>query len=197
MVGDRKAASSCPPVCSSAFRASSGGHSTASRSWERRPLDTPILTLRSVNDIDPSRSRYWLSFMGNGLDHLNDGMQPKSLAGQNDLSGRGGYHHRMAPHHDWYLKEWLRQAGKKQADVVRDLDWNKARVSLMMRGLQPYERDAVNELATYLNIRPYELLMHPDDAMAIRRLRSEMLRLAHETRERDDSETTAKKVSLN
>lgn len=170
----------------------------ASLSCERRPLDTPILTLRSVNDIDPSRSRYWLSFMPSGLDHLNVRMQPKSLGEQNDLSGLGGYHWRMAAaRHDWYLREWLRQAGKKQADVVRDLDWNKARVSLMMRGLQPYERDAVNELATYLNIRPYELLMHPDDAMAIRRLRAEMLRLAHETREREGDDSDEKKVSLN
>src|SRR5687767_11917495 len=97
--------------------------------------------LRSVSDIEPSRSRYWLSVMDVGLDHLNLSAQQKSLAKQNDLSGLGGYHHRMAsPRHDWYLKEWLRQAGKKQADVLRDLDWNKARVSLMMRGIQPYER---------------------------------------------------------
>lgn len=160
-------------------------------------MDTPILTLRSVNDIDPSRSRYWLSFIASGLDHLNLGTQLKSLARQNDLSGLGGYHRRMGPRHDWYLKEWLRQVGKKQADVVRDLDWNKARVSLMMRGIQPYERDSVNEIADYLNIRPFELLMHPDDAMAIRRLRAEMLRLAHETRERDDDNEAPKKVSLN
>lgn len=86
-----------------------------------------------------------------------------------------------APQHDWYLKEWLRVCEKKQADVVKDLDWNKAKVSLMARGLQPYTREEVNELALYLNIHPHELLMHPDDAMAIRRLRSEMIRLAHET----------------
>lgn len=103
----------------------------------------------------------------------------------------------MSPRHDWYLKEWLASLGKKQSDIVRDLDWNKARVSLMVRGLQPYERDSVNELATYLNIRPHELLMHPDDAMAIRRLRAEMVRLAHENPERAESEGEPKKVSLN
>lgn len=83
-----------------------------------------------------------------------------------------------APGHDWYLKEWLRTLQKKQADITRDLDWNKARVSLMLRGEQQYTRDAINELATYLQIAPYELLMHPEDAMALRRLRADALRVA-------------------
>lgn len=78
----------------------------------------------------------------------------------------------MTPGHDWYLKEWLATLGKKQADIVRDLDWNKARVSLMLRGKQPYDRDSLNELAAYLNIQPHELLMHPDDARAFWRLKA-------------------------
>ena len=86
------------------------------------------------------------------------------------------------PFHDWYLKEWLSTLRKKQADIARDLDWNKARVSLMIRGEQQYTRDAINELAAYLNIRPYELLMHPDDAMALRRLREDAVRIAAETK---------------
>lgn len=77
----------------------------------------------------------------------------------------------MEPGFDWYLKEWLATLGKRQADIVRDLGWNKARISLMLRGKQPYDRDSINELATYLNLRPHELLMHPDDAMALRRLK--------------------------
>jgi hypothetical protein len=98
------------------------------------------------------------------------------------------------PRHDWYLRQWLRFYGKKQADVVADLDWNKARVSLMASGKQPYTRDAVNELADYLNLRPYELLMHPDEAMRMRRLRSEMIRLAHEN-ETGEDDMPAEKVS--
>lgn len=92
------------------------------------------------------------------------------------------------PRHDWYLKEWLRSCGKRQADIVSDLEWNKARVSLMVSGKQQYTRDAVNELADWLHIRPHELLMHPDDANAIKRLRAEMIRLAHsaETTERSE-----------
>lgn len=154
--------------------------------------------LRSVSDMDPSRSRYWLSVIPGGLDYLNPSVQPKSLAWQNDPSGGDGYYRRMAPpRYDWFLSQWLRATGKKQADIVKDLEWNKARVSLMARGVQPYDRDSVNELAAYLNIRPHELLMHPDDAMAIRRLRAEMVRLAHETPETDSDSEPLKKVSLN
>lgn len=99
------------------------------------------------------------------------------------------------PRHDWYLTAWLRQLDKKQADIVNDLDWNKAKVSLMARGLQPYDRDAVNEIADYLHLRPFELLMHPDDAMRMRALRAEMIRLAHEN-ETPDTEGEPKRVSI-
>lgn len=81
------------------------------------------------------------------------------------------------PTHDWHLKEWLRTLKKKQSDIVRDLDWNKAKISLMARGAQPYTRDAINEIAAYLSIHPYELLMHPDDAMMLRQLRRDALRV--------------------
>jgi len=99
------------------------------------------------------------------------------------------------PAHDWYLGEWLRSLHKKQADLVRDLDWNKARVSLMLSGKQQYTRDAVNQVASYLNVHPYELLMHPDDAMALRRLRTDLIRVAHDA-ESAVPEVPVKKVSL-
>ena len=83
----------------------------------------------------------------------------------------------MAPAHDWYFKEWLRYFKKKQADVVRALDWNKSKASLMANGKQPYTRKEINELASYLEVHPYELLMDPDDAMALRRLRQEALQV--------------------
>jgi len=103
-----------------------------------------------------------------------------------------------APHHDWFLKEWLRYYGKKQADMVRELDWNKAKVSLTASGKQPYDRDDVNQAAAYLNIQPYELLMHPDDAMALRRLKRDAVRIAA-TQEVEDAQITPgglKTVSL-
>lgn len=115
------------------------------------------------------------------LDRLNVERKPFRLGYRNDFRGNGDYSLWMAaPLHDWYLKEWLATLRKKQADIARDLDWNKARVSLMIRGEQQYNRDAVNELAAYLNIRPHELLMHPDDAMALRRLREDAIKIASE-----------------
>jgi plasmid maintenance system antidote protein VapI len=73
---------------------------------------------------------------------------------------------------DWSLIEWLEACGKKQADIVHDLDWNKAKVSMIVRGKQRYTRDEVNELSRYMGIRPHELLMHPSEAMALRQLRN-------------------------
>lgn len=107
-----------------------------------------------------------------------------------------------APRQDWYFREWLAASGKRQKDVVKDLDWNKAKASLLASGKQSYSREDVNEIAAYLNVRPFELLMHPDDAHAMRRLKAEMIRLVHENRELEDelnapSESDAKKVSLN
>src|SRR5437868_7247764 len=148
MIGERTAASSAPSVSFSTFSARSGGQSFASLSWERRPLETPSLTLKSVSDGAPSFSRYWLSVMPNGLDYLNPSAQAESLVCRNDFIDGGNYYGGMAaPRHDWFLKEWLRSTHKKQSDIVRDQDWNKAKVSLMARGLQAYTREEVNELA--------------------------------------------------
>lgn len=93
----------------------------------------------------------------------------------------------MKPNRDWYLREWLQSAGKKQADIVNDLDWNKARVSLMLSGKQQYTRDAVNEISDWLHIRPHELLMHPDEAYRLRRIQSTALEIAAQAD--PDSET--------
>jgi transcriptional regulator with XRE-family HTH domain len=197
MMGLNVEAFRAPPVLLSAASASSAGQSLECRSWERRPFEMPTSLARSVSDMASGRLRYASSVMPERLDHLNHLWQPKSLGYQNDDGGSRWYSAGMpAPRHDWYLKQWLRTLGKRQADIVRDLDWNKARVSLMLRGEQPYTRDAVNELADYLNLRPYELLMHPDDAMAIRRLRADMIRLAHETVMPVEDESEPEKVSL-
>lgn len=69
--------------------------------------------------------------------------------------------------------------GKRQADIVRDLGWNKARISLMLHGKQPYDRDSINELAAYLNLKPHELLMPPSEAKALRSLRENAIKIAN------------------
>ncbi len=130
------------------------------------------------------------------LAYLNGSAQEKCLGWRNDLPWLRWYRRGMArPQHDWYLKEWLRSLRKKQADLVRDLDLNKAKVSLTANGKQPYDRDLVNAVADYLNLRPYELLMHPEDAMNLRNLREDVIRIAHAIEIPQDAENE-KKVSL-
>ena len=72
---------------------------------------------------------------------------------------------------DWQLRAWMRYRGKKQADLVRDLDWNRGRASKVYNGSLTYKRDVVNQVADWLEIRPFELFLKPEEALALRRLR--------------------------
>lgn len=73
--------------------------------------------------------------------------------------------------HDWYLGEWLKSLRKSQADLVRATDYPKAKVSDLVTGKQRYNRDVLNDVARALNLQPYELLMHPADANALKQMR--------------------------
>ena len=73
---------------------------------------------------------------------------------------------------DWYLKEWLAATETSQAELVRRTDYPKAKVSDLVTGKQRYNRDILNDIANALNLQPFELLMHPADAMAQRRLKA-------------------------
>lgn len=118
------------------------------------------------------------------LAYLNEGRNNFRLEWRNDTFGARAYDWLMAgPAHHWYLKEWLRYFGKKQADVVRDLEWNKAKVSLTAVGKQPYDRDDINDVAEYLQLEPFELLLPPERAMSYRQLRAsaeQIVTLAHQ-----------------
>lgn len=92
--------------------------------------------------------------------------------------------------HHWYLREWGEVLGKSQADATRDLDWPKAKASDLWTGKQRYTQDLVDEVATWFNIRPYELLMHPADAMALRQMRDAVARLAVANSETSRTGTT-------
>ena len=82
---------------------------------------------------------------------------------------------------DWYLPHWIAATGTAQADLVRRTDYPKSKMSMLVNGQRKYHRDDVNDLAQALNIEPFELLMHPDDAMRIRRLRETALSIAADT----------------
>lgn len=92
------------------------------------------------------------------------------------------------PAYDWYLAEWAAHFGKRQADFEKDLDWNKSKVSLMFNRTQRYHRDDVNQVADYLHLKPYELLMPPEEAMNLRRLKQTALRIAAENPASEDDE---------
>ncbi len=82
------------------------------------------------------------------------------------------------PEADWHLQEWAKFRGKKQADLVNDLGWQKNAAFRLWHGHQPYRRDFVNAVARWLEIEPYELLMKPDDALGLRRLRQAAMDIA-------------------
>lgn len=79
---------------------------------------------------------------------------------------------------DWYLQDWAKLAGKRQADLVNDLGWLKNHAHRIWHGKQPYRRDIVNAAARWLEIEPYELLMPPAEALQIRQLREAALAIA-------------------
>jgi transcriptional regulator with XRE-family HTH domain len=86
---------------------------------------------------------------------------------------------------NWYLREWMESLGVKQAEMIRRTDWSKATMSQLYNNKQDYSPKIVNEAALALNVAPYELLMRPDTAMALRRLRQDALRVVEDTRPLD------------
>jgi len=73
----------------------------------------------------------------------------------------------------WYLPEWMEACGLKgrgaQAKMIKLTGWSKATMSQLYNGTQDYSPAVIRTAATALNVREYELLMHPDEAMMIRR----------------------------
>lgn len=144
----------------------------------------------SDRESAPGRFRYSCSVMSEAFRPSKGPVQAHIFDSLKDPRAPSLYYGQMAtPGHDWFLKEWMATLGKRQADVVTDLDWNHARISLMLRGKQQYTRDSVNEMAAYLNLHPFELLMHPEDAMALRQLRATALRIAADSQKDDDAES--------
>lgn len=77
-----------------------------------------------------------------------------------------------------YIREWMESVGLKQADLVKKLGWSKAKANSVWHGDQRYNEDMLNEVSLLVNARPRELLMHPADAHAERRLRATLREIA-------------------
>lgn len=77
---------------------------------------------------------------------------------------------------NWFFPEWMDYFGiTKQVDIIEKTGWSKATVSQVMSGKQDYSPKLVNDAAATFHLAPYELLMRPEDAMALRRLREQAL----------------------
>ena len=79
---------------------------------------------------------------------------------------------------DWYLQEWFTTLGLIQRDLVTKLDYPPATANALWHGVQRYRRDHIQDVSALLQIQPYELLMAPEEAMALRRLRSAIAEVA-------------------
>jgi hypothetical protein len=79
---------------------------------------------------------------------------------------------------DWYLREWMRHLKKRQVDLSDALGWTPNRTHLLYHGVQPYSRDDVTAVARCLGIRPFELLMRPEDALRLRAFRETAVQIA-------------------
>lgn len=71
---------------------------------------------------------------------------------------------------NWFLKEWMDALQVNQAEMCRRTGWSKATASQLYNNKQDYSPKIVNEAALALNVKPFELLMRPDEAMALRRM---------------------------
>lgn len=81
---------------------------------------------------------------------------------------------------DWHLKDWMVHFKKRQSSLINELGWDKAKANFYFHSKRPYRREVVNEISRWLGIRPYELLMPPAEALALRRLRESAVVIAAE-----------------
>jgi len=65
--------------------------------------------------------------------------------------------------------------------MMRMTGWSKATASQLYNGKQDYSPKVVNQAAQALHCKPWELLMHYEDAMAIRRVRSAALQIVFDS----------------
>ena len=67
-----------------------------------------------------------------------------------------------------------------QAELARRTGWSKATANDIVHGKTSYYRQIVNEAAAALHVQPWELMMSPADANALRAMRDDAIRIAAE-----------------
>lgn len=89
------------------------------------------------------------------------------------------------------MREWMDTLQVRQADMMRRTGWSKTTASLLYNCQQDYNPELVRTAAAALNLAPWELLMPPAEAMALRRLRDSALTIAAEERRQFDPAESA------
>jgi len=69
-----------------------------------------------------------------------------------------------------FVREWLELAGFRQADLVNKLDYSKAKANSIWHGEQRLNEDILEDIASLVHARPYELLLSPATAHRLRNL---------------------------
>ncbi len=119
--------------------------------------------------------------------------QERCLQGVNDAAQRRAYKARMAHsrpkrYTNWFLRDWMAALNVTQAQLIEATGYSKTAVSLLCDDRQDYRPDIIRDFASALNIQNYELLMHPADAMALRRQRESALQLVETTKKLQSDE---------
>jgi transcriptional regulator with XRE-family HTH domain len=85
---------------------------------------------------------------------------------------------------NWYLREWMEASGLSgrgaQTKMMELTGWSKATMSQLYNGEQDYSPKVVNDAAAALNAEPFELLLPPSRAMALRGMRDNAIKIAAE-----------------
>lgn len=127
--------------------------------------------IRDCSDLPNSKSTRHVRITWN--DDSEASSQTANMAGKRHTPPR------MLGHH-WYLAEWSKVRGKRQADAQRELGWPKATTSDLWNGKQRYTQNLVDQAAKWLDIEPFELLMPPSEALALRQMRQAAYLIAAE-----------------
>lgn len=72
----------------------------------------------------------------------------------------------------WFLVEWMAACGMSgrgaQAKMMERTGWSKATMSQLFNGTQDYSPAIIEAAAAALEVEPFELLLPPERAMALR-----------------------------
>lgn len=100
-------------------------------------------------------------------------------------------HSRPKRYTNWFLREWMGTLNVNQATLIEKTGLSKTTVSLLVNDRQDYTPEIIRDVADALNIKRYELLMDPEDAMNLRALRRDAIRVVEHAQaltERENAE---------